>query len=384
MNKPEIAIVGIGITKQAKSIDTSTIQICEEAVQKALDDAGMDMAEVDGIAARWPGPGGTELDPGVVDWTGIFGKPFRWVGDTYPQGIPGLLDAAAAVSFGLCNVAIVFGGQAGVLKRAQLADYTQPTNEFVEPWGLFTAAHFAMVAQVYFQRFEPDRLRMSSIASEIRNAGSQNPEAVMYGKGPYTPADIIQSPKVAEPFHLLDLCLATEGASAFIVTSTDRARDCPQKPVRILGGSSEWYRQQYVNPVRYDEVKNLGKEAFKRTFKQSELNVQDIDLFELYDINTWEIVRQFETLGLCDEGDGSDFLFENGIGANGKYPTNTDGGLLSFSHTGWGGPNLKVIEAVRQLLGQASGLQIQDPKHALVTGAGSGAQYFNAAVLSTE
>ena len=80
MNKPEIAIVGIGITKQAKSIDTSTIQICEEAVQKALDDAGMDMAEVDGIAARWPGPGGTELDPGVVDWTGIFGKPFRWVG----------------------------------------------------------------------------------------------------------------------------------------------------------------------------------------------------------------------------------------------------------------------------------------------------------------
>ena len=124
MNKPEIAIVGIGITKQAKSIDTSTIQICEEAVQKALDDAGKDMAEVDGIAARWPGPGGTELDPGVVDWTGIFGKPFRWVGDTYPQGIPGLLDAAAAVSFGLCNVAIVFGGQAGVLKRAQLADYT--------------------------------------------------------------------------------------------------------------------------------------------------------------------------------------------------------------------------------------------------------------------
>ena len=107
-------------------------------------------------------------------------------------------------------------------------------------------------------------------------------------------------------------------------------------------------------------------------------------MFELYDINTWEIVRHFETLGLCGEGDGSDFLYENGIGGDGNYPTNTDGGLLSFSHTGWGGPNLKVIEAVRQLRGQASGVQILEPKHALITGAGSGAQYFNAAVLSVD
>ena len=121
MKKNNVAIAGIGITKQAKSLDTNTIQICVEAVQRALEDAGMNLAEVDGIAARWPGPGGTKLDPGVVDWTGIFGKPFRWVGDTYPQGVPGLLDAAAAVSFGLCNVAVVFGGQAGVLKRRKLS-----------------------------------------------------------------------------------------------------------------------------------------------------------------------------------------------------------------------------------------------------------------------
>ncbi len=382
MKKNNVAIAGIGITKQAKSLDTNTIQICVEAVQRALEDAGMNLAEVDGIAARWPGPGGTKLDPGVVDWTGIFGKPFRWVGDTYPQGVPGLLDAAAAVSFGLCNVAVVFGGQAGVLKRENLADYTQPNNEFIKPWGLFTAAHFAMVAQVYFQRFQPDRFKMSSIASEIRNAGAQNPEAVMYGKGPYTPEDIINSPRIAEPFHLLDLCLATEGASAFIVTTAERAKDCPQKPIQILGGSSEWYRQQYVDPARYDEVKRLGKQAFETTFNQAGINAHDIDLFELYDINTWEIVRQFETLGLCEEGEGSDFLYENGIGIDGNFPTNTDGGLLSFSHTGWGGPNLKIIEAVKQLRGQASGIQISEPKHVLVTGAGSGAQYFNAALLS--
>ena len=376
-----VAIAGVGLTKQAKSLDTDSIRICVEAVQLALQDAGMSMSEVDGIAARWPGPGGTAFDPGVVDWTGIFNQQFRWVGDTYPQGVPGLLDAAAAISYGLCNVAVIFGGQAGVLKNFELADYTQPNNEFVKPWGLFTAAHFAMVAQVYFQRHRPDRRKISHIACEIRNAGSRNPQAVMFGKGPYSTDDITASPMICEPFHLLDLCLATEGASAIILTSLERAQDCPNAPVRILGGSSEWYRQQYVDPVRYDEVKNLGEDAFGRTFAYADMRPEDIDLFELYDINTWEIIRQFEALGLCDEGEGADFLYENGVGFDGKYPLNTDGGLLSFSHTGWGGPNLKIVEAVRQIRGQATGVQIDNPRSVLVTGAGSGAQYFNSAIL---
>ena len=203
----------------------------------------------------------------------------------------------------------------------------------------------------------------------------------MFGKVPYSPDDITASPMICEPFHLLDLCLATEGASAIILTSLERAQDCPNAPVRILGGSSEWYRQQYVDPVRYDEVKNLGEDAFGRTFAYADMRPEDIDLFELYDINTWEIIRQFEALGLCDEGEGADFLYENGVGFDGKYPLNTDGGLLSFSHTGWGGPNLKIVEAVRQIRGQATGVQIDNPRSVLVTGAGSGAQYFNSAIL---
>ena len=113
-----------------------------------------------------------------------------------------------------------------------------------------------------------------------------------------------------------------------------------------------------------------------------QLTPEEIDVFELYDINTWEVVRQFETLGMCDEGEGVDFLFENGIAIDGKYPTNTDGGLLSFSHTGWGGPNLKIIEAVRQLRSTSTGDQIVNAETALVTGAGSGAQYFNSAILA--
>ncbi len=379
--RPQAAIAGIGLTKQAKSIDTTTIEICLEAANLALADAGMTFDDVDGLAARWPGPGGSKFDPGVWDWTGVLGKPLRWIGDTYPQGVPAALDAAAAVATGQCDVALVIAGQAGMLGGPKVADYTRPENEFVTPWGMLTAAHFALIAQVYFHRFNPDRERLSAIAAAIRNAGAANPNAVMAGRGPFSPGDIVASPMIADPFHLLDLCLATEGASAFIITSPERAKDCPQAPAHIRGGSSEWHRQQYVDPPRYDEVAGIGADAYARTFEMADMAPTDIDVFELYDINTWEVVRQVETLGLCPEGQGVDFLFEQGIGVDGGVPINTDGGLMSFSHTGFGGPNLKVVEAVRQLRGIAGPGQVAGAQHVFVTGAGSGAQYHNAMIL---
>ena len=381
--RPHADIVGIGLTQQAKTLDSTSVEICVAAAELALGDAGMTIADIDGIAARWPGPGGTVFDPGAWDWTGVFGKPFRWVGDTYPQGVPGAMDAAAAISTGLCETVLVVGGQAGVLGGAEVASYTRPDNEFVSVWGMLTAAHFALVAQVYFHRFHPDRDRLSAIAASIRNSGSANPDAVMMGRGPFTAADISGSPMVADPLHLLDLCLATEGASAFILTSLERARDCPHEPISILGGGSEWYRQQYVDPPRYDEVGRVGADAYARTFAMADLTPSDIDVFELYDINTWEVVRQVETLGLCREGEGVDFLFEQGIGVDGGLPINTDGGLMSFSHTGFGGPNLKVVEAVRQLRGTAGVGQVANVEAVFVTGAGSGAQYHNSMILGT-
>ena len=110
----------------------------------------------------------------------------------------------------------------------------------------------------------------------------------------------------------------------------------------------------------------------------------DVDVFELYDINTFEVIRQFETLGFCAEGEGVDYLAEAGIGLDGRHPTNTDGGLLAYSHVGWGGPTLKIVEAVRQIRGTAGPGQVPGAEVALVTGAGSGAQYHNAVLLAAD
>ena len=381
IRRPNASIAGIGLTPQAKAIDTTSIGITLDAAKLALADAGMSLSDVDGLAARWPGPGGTVFEPGAWDWTGVFGQSMNWIGDTYAQGVPGVLDAAAAVATGQCEVALVMGGQAGVLGGPTVASYTRPENEFVSIWGMLTAAHFALIAQTYFHRFKPDRDKLSAIAAAIRNSGAANPLAVMAGKGPYSIDDITASPMITDPFYLLDLCLATEGAAAVVITTPERARDCPHSPVSILGGGSEWYRQQYVDPPRYDEVARVGADAYRRSFAMAELAVDDIDVFELYDINTFEVVRQVETLGVCAEGEGADYLVEQGIGADGSMPINTDGGLMSFSHTGFGGPTLKVVEAVRQLRGIAGPGQVADAEHVFVTGAGAGAQYHNAMIL---
>lgn len=386
-----IAVAGVAATRQARSLDGNSIRICLEAARAALDDAGMTIDEVDGISARWPGPGGTVFGPGSVDWTAVFGKGFDWVGDTYPQGAPGLLDAAGAILAGQCSTVLVFGGRAGESGQGpsggdatSVAAYTRPENEFVACWGSHTAAQFALVAQVYLHRFAPDPERMALVPATIRNAGSANPAAVMYGRGPYRPADVLASPPVAEPFRLLDLCLASEGAAAMVVTGVARARDCPSAPAVILGGGSEWYRQQYVDPPRYDDVARIGAAACRRSFGMAGLVPGDVDVFELYDINTFEVVRQFETLGFCAEGEGVDYLAEAGIGLDGRHPTNTDGGLLAYSHVGWGGPTLKIVEAVRQIRGAAGPGQVPSAEVALVTGAGSGAQYHNAVLLGAD
>ena len=383
-----IAVAGVAATRQARSLAGNSVQICLEAARAALDDAGMGLDEVDGISARWPGPGGTVFGPGSADWSAVLGKGFDWIGDTYPQGAPGLLDAAAAIGAGQCSTVLVFGGRAGesgaVSGGEAVAAYTRPDNEFVACWGSLTAAQFALVAQVYLHRFSPDPERMAVVPATIRNAGSANPAAVMYGRGPYRPADVLASPPVAEPFRLLDLCLATEGAAAMVVTSLERARDCPSAPAVVLGGGSEWRRQQYVDPPRYDDVARIGAAAYRRSFAMAGLRPDDVDAFELYDINTFEVVRQFETLGLCQEGEGADYLAEAGIGLDGRHPTNTDGGLLAYSHVGFGGPTLKVVEAVRQIRGTAGPSQVPGAEVALVTGAGSGAQYHNAVLLGTD
>lgn len=382
----DVAIVGVGVTQQARRLDTTSLAVSLEAAKLAIADAGLGKEDVDGIAARWPGPGGTVFQPGSADWAGLLGIHVNWIGDSYPQGIPAVLDAAAAISSGICDTVLITGGQAGVMnaEAGRVASYTRPNNEFVEPFGSFTSAQFALVAQRYLHRFPLARVAMAEVAAAIRNTGSINPEAVMYGRGPYTAQDVLDAPPVVDPFTLLDLCLANEGAAALVVTSVERARACRHTPVVVLGGGMEWMRQQYVDPPRYDEVWSIGAGAARRAFGMADLVPVDVDVAQFYDVNSYEVLRQFEALGFCGEGEGGEYARERGIGLDGDLPVCTDGGAMSFSHIGWGAPTLKIVECVRQLRGDAGERQIPGVEVALAAGAGAGAHYYNVLLLGCE
>ncbi|MEU7811787.1 thiolase family protein [Pseudonocardia sp. NPDC049154] len=381
MKLSDVAIVGVGVTPQEKRSERNSLQVALDAAKLALADAGLPHTAVDGIAARWPGPGGTDLAPGSADWSTLLGVPLRWIGDSYPQGVPALVDAAGALLTGQATTVLITGGQAGVLGGGRVASYTQPGNEFVAPFGAFTAAHFALVAQRHLARFPHARRGAAEIAATIRTTGSANPQAVMAGRGPYTADDVLAAPPVVDPFTLLDLCLASEGGAAVVVTTLERARDLPHPPVVLLGAGMEWLRQQYVDPARYEQAWSIGTAAARRAFGQAGVGPQDIHVAQLYDVNSLEVARQFEALGFCAEGEGTDFALATGIGPHGKLPTCTDGGLLSFSHIGWGAPTLKLAEAVHQVRGTAGDRQIPNAEIAAAAGAGSGAQYYNLALL---
>jgi len=381
-----VAIAGVGMTRQARRLETTTASATLEAAKLALADAGMTVRDVDGLAARWPGPGGTVFQPGSADWAGLLGIHVGWIGDSYPQGVPAVLDAAAAISAGLCHTVLIAGGQAGVMdaEAGKVASYTRPANEFTEPWGAFTAVHFALVAQRYLHRFPEARAAMAEVAAAIRNIGHANPDAVMYGRGPYTAQDVLDAPPVVDPFTRLELCLANEGAAALVITSIERARDCPKPPIVVLGGGAEWMRQQYVDPPRYEEVWPIGAQAARRAYAMAGIEPADVDLAQLYDVNSAEVLRQYEALGFCGEGEGGGFARETGIGLDGGLPTCTDGGVMSFSHIGWGAPTLKIVENVRQLRGEAGDRQVEGAEIGLAAGAGAGAQYYNMLLLGRD
>lgn len=380
----QVAIVGVSTSEQRRQLERTALSACLDAALGAIADAGLDLKDIDGIAGRWPGPGGTVMHPGSLDWATLLGIPVRWVQDTYPQGVPAVLDAAAAIAAGLCNTVLIVGGQAAIRDdTAKVAAYTRPDNEFIAPWGAFTAVHFALLAQQYLQRYPESRQGSAEAAAAIRNRGHANPEAVMFGRGPYSAEDILAASMITSPFTLLDLCLATEGAAAMVLTRRDIARDT-RAPVWLLGGGCDWHKQQYVDPPRYEEVWTVGSDAAERAYRMADVTPQDIDVAQLYDINSFEVLRQLEVLGFCKPGEASGFVRDVGLGADGGLPVNTDGGLMSYSHIGWGGPTLKIVEAVHQLRHEAGDRQVNDARLALATGAGSGAQYHNVVILGKD
>ncbi len=376
----DVAIVGAYNTVQAKRLPGMTESaLILDAIRGALDDAGLRPSDVDGLnVSTWV----TKLQSRTVaQWFG--GRP-AWTGTSHP-GIESVLEAAAAIQSGQAQTVVLAAAQCGeYTERESTVSWTRPENEFVECWGLYTAAEFALMAQRHMHIYGTPRSALSEVAAAIRSNGAVNPEAVMYGRE-CSPAEVEASRMVADPFRLLDCCITSEGGAAMVMTTVERARDLDVTPIFVLGGALDRQGMSYVTAPVWERYGWVGRRAMELTFEQCGLAPRDVDFAEFYDPFSFEIIRQLEAFGFCKEGEGADFVLEGRIRIDGELPVATNGGILSFSHAGVAQLLQKPISAILQLQGRmVPELTLHEPKVALATNGGSGALFCDVIALGKE
>ena len=376
------AIVGVYNTRQARRLDGQTSRgLAIEAVRGALADAGLSLDDVDGMSA------GAQSTPLIYDLR--IGP--AWQGTSLGLGM--ITEAVAAIEHGMAEVVVLVAAQAGEHRdHTSTAPWTRPENEFVIPWGMFTAAEFALIARRHMHVYGTTREQLSIVAATIRNNGSSNPDAVYYECGPFSSEDITASPMIADPFHLLDCSMTSEGGCALVVANVDRA-DVARAPIYVLGSGSDFHGPAYQYPPAWDLTGRrssepngvVGRRAADLAFRAAGLDRADVDVLELYDPFSFEIIRQLEAFRFCPDGEGGPFVADGHIGPCGSHPITTDGGTMSFSHAG-SNPQLlqRAIRAVQQLRGGAGSLQVRDAHVALCSNGGAGELFTTVLLLGDQ
>jgi acetyl-CoA acetyltransferase len=376
----DVVIAGLHNTAQARELPGhDSLSIALDGALGALADCGLRPGDVDGVVG--------EFAQEVVLALGLGPCTRRPSG----LGIPAVLDAAGLVASGQCRVVLIAAGGARLYtERAATAPWTRPANEFVVGYGLFTAAEFALMARRHMLTYGTTPDQLATVAATIRNNGHVNPEAVYAGRGPFTPADILASRMVADPFHLLDCAMTSEGGCGLVLTTADRAADLLTPPVWILGGSSDSYGPAYQIAPAWDLPGRpgqpaagwVGRRAAGQAFAMAGIGPEAVDVCELYDPFSFEIIRQLEAFGFCGDGEGGPFVAEGNIAPTGRIPVTTDGGTMSFSHAGISAQQLqRVIRAAQQVRGNCRSNQVAGANVALCSNGGSGALYTDVLLL---
>jgi acetyl-CoA acetyltransferase len=378
----DVAIVGAYNTQQAKSLDDhDSVTITMDAAIGALADAGLTFAEVDGVA----GPLAGEL---------IYQARIGPAWCIRAIGIGAVLEAAAGIAAGLATTVLIADGAAGLYTyREATAPWTRPANEFTAPYGMFTAAEYALTARRHMQTYGTRPEALATVAATIRNNGSDNPAAVYFGRGPFTAADVLASRMIADPFHLLDCAMTSEGGCGLLLTRADKAADTAKPPVFILGGGTDRFADPYTHPPTLDlggrrrpDLTNgsVGRRAVEQCWATSGLGPTEVDVCEFYDPFSFEVIRQFEAFGFCLEGEGGDFILGGTIEPTGRFPVTTDGGTMAFGHCGSAQMIQRVARGVHQIRGECKSKQVPDAEVVLCTTSGSGSCATDIVLLGVE
>jgi len=357
------SIIGVGVAGLGEAPGRSAMEILGEAALAALEDAGLTPADVDGLfvsttAHFMPTASAAEylgIRPRFSDSNMTGGSSFE----------AHLLTAAMALSAGLCDVALVAYGsnQRTALGRLQMNNEPLPFETVYGP--RYPISGYAMMAARHMHEYGTTREQFAAVAVAARSWAALNPEAFM--REPLMIEDVLGARMVSDPLGLLDCCLVTDGGGALVLVRRERAADAPRSAVHVLGvGLAHEHRQMSQMP---DVTRTLASESGGRALAMARMERDQIDLLQLYDGFTINVIMFLEDLGFCARGEGGPFVADGRIAPGGNVPLNTNGGGLSCTHPGMYGIFL-IVEAVRQLRGEAGARQVPGLATALVHGVG--------------
>jgi acetyl-CoA C-acetyltransferase len=354
-----------------KAPDKTVAQLHAECARGALADAGLTMADVDGYFCAGDAPGMGAVN--MLDYLGLINV--RYVDSTETGGSSYLLHvahAAAAIAAGKCNVALITlagrprsEGSSGVAPRAVVPNV--PDAPWESLYNPVTVNMYALVAARHMHQFGTTSEQLAWIKVAAAAHAQHNPHAML--RDPVTVQEVLDSPMISDPLHKLDCCVVSDGGGALVVTRPEIARSL-KRPVINLLGAGEAVKGQLGGQV--DLSWSAAALSGPRAFEEAGVKPADIQYASIYDSFTITVLMQLEDLGFCEKGQGGKFVADgNLISGVGKLPFNTDGGGLCNNHPANRGGITKVIEAVRQLRGEAHA-KVQVPNCTLALAQGIG------------
>jgi acetyl-CoA acetyltransferase len=365
-----VAIVGAAdIVSPTGELDHDGRALEMLAVMQALDDAGLRLADVDGVVSAGP-----MVALQTAEYMGI--RP-RWSDSTQIGGCSfetHVEHAMLALAAGLADVIVIsyastprrdakLGRHA---PRGSNAVYGREFLEFEQPYGIrMPVGPYALAASRHMARYGTTSEQLAAIAVSTREWAERNPRARY--RTPLTVEDVVTSPFVCSPLHRYDCCLVTDGAAAIVLTRADRAQDLRSKPAYVLGAGTG---VSHNGISQMDDVTvTAGVQSAATAFDMAGLSPSDIDVLELYDSFTITVLLALEDIGFCKKGEGGAFVADGRLGPGGSLPANTTGGGLSFTHPGMFGLFL-LVEATRQVRGDAGPGQVDGVETAIAHGTG--------------
>jgi acetyl-CoA acetyltransferase len=366
-----VAIVGVADTEVGVVPQYSATQLYVRAARLALEDAGITKDQIDGLitCASWAEPYLYHAET-IAEYMQIFPR--------YCMGAPAgggttlaiMHHGASAIITGMCDTVLITmaDSQVSGLSRDKAVEMMSTAGhpQFERPYGPPIPAFYALLARAHEHSYGTTAEQRAAVAVACRKHASLNPAAQM--RKPISVEDVLASRMIADPLHLLDCSLVSDGGAAFIMTSAERARDFKQKPVYLLG-VGEGHSHEHVSQA-LNLTTSAAKQAGERAYAMAGLGPKDVDLAELYDCFTPVVIIELEDLGFCAKGEGGRFVEGGRIELGGELPVNTHGGLLSHCHPGHPGSMFSITEAVRQLRGSCGTRQVKNAKIALVHGQG--------------